>query len=924
MAKLQIQLFTPSVRIYFQGQDVDLRNIAGDQRKTSVDYAKILGLLIWRELAISEALASSGSALQFPSLELHSIRSLLGLEESTFDKQRKKLLDKLSRLTNEEVLTVGQVVRSAEIDLVKFHLGLRSGNPREMETALLFYEDSLFGEYHFNNQDDRVHKLRQYLDKRFAFGLFALQKAGYPFIATIVQQKEAQITASPYLRTQVRQRELLEYAKPNLSLESLAAARFATLIPDNFPPASNLVGRENETAIIREALASSRLVTLLGVGGVGKTSLAITVARIVIAGQENSGRDHRFADGIRFISLVQVTPMVRGEEEFAATLLAQFDIEKPQGSSLHALVHYLESRRMVIVFDNCEHVETQITSLVMQLLSRCPHLTLLTTSRIALNLPEENAITITPFSIPSIEQLPDVKSAQQYPAIIQFEHCRREKNDFSLTLDTLPLVAQICHHTSGIPLFILLAARRPEKLADIASSLSEFFDITGEEKVNALYRQDSPWDCILWSYGLISDDAKVLLRRLSLLGNEWDCEFCRSVCSAGFLGRFEMVLLELCGCCLVEPAVEQGRYRTLEPIRAFAERQLHLSEEADEIISLLEKRLQQENPVDDLLQAGIDQPSSAMQLQTTIAIAEVLWGNQATNPVLNFRIQIKASRARFLQGIINGTARCLPPITAFVDKAISLRERTDIHLVNAVFTFMAGEYSETLRHAGTGLSAAEKAGDPKRIALALSGLGITQAFLGMSEAIDNVEQGKKAAYLCRDQWAIALAHMSYGAFYWQSGSLKAAREDYEYALKNYYEIGDTVMIFLALNSLAHLACRSEGPQQAAKLYLDSISFSGANARGIAGCILGASGVAFQFQNYPVAAFLHGAGLKQYERIGASLIPPIQRDYTAEIATVKELLGIDRYAQSYSEGGRLSLAAAKTFAENYYLQICAET
>lgn len=303
---------------------------------------------------------------------------------------------------------------------------------------------------------------------------------------------------------------------------------------------TSFIGRAADCTAIAQRLTTARLVTLTGVGGVGKTRLALTVAQAIFefglgivdspltipSDHQNSKiQTLKFRDGVW---LVELAPL-HDAALVATTLLATFQLPVLPGHvPTTVLLSYLKSKQMLVVLDNCEHLVTTCADLVDRILHTCPDVKILATSREALNVDGEVEWPVKPLTTPMLPQTPaeQLTTAQihDFEAIQLFcERAQAIRNDWQLTDQHALAVAQICTHLDGIPLAIELAAARLKGLtvAEIARHLDDRFTLLTSGRRTALLRHQTLRATIDWSYDLLSEPERRLLRRLGVFAGGW-------------------------------------------------------------------------------------------------------------------------------------------------------------------------------------------------------------------------------------------------------------------------------------------------------------------------------------------------------------------------------------------------------------------
>jgi predicted ATPase/transcriptional regulator with XRE-family HTH domain len=337
----------------------------------------------------------------------------------------------------------------------------------------------------------------------------------------------------------------------------------ASTPPTNLPHSlSSFIGRELEVSAVDQLLARSRLVTLSGAGGVGKTRLAVETARRVA---------DRFVDGVWFVDLA---PLSGGEFVPGAVADVLHIHQVPHRSVFDQLVDRLATQQILLLFDNCEHLIDDAAGLVHHLLAACPRVAILATSREALRLRGEYVYRVPSLAVPAKPS--SISSAGQYASLRLFIERAEEVAGFSLDEANLTDIERICSAVDGIPLAIELAAARLMSLtiAQIAGRLDEQFRLLSVGERTAPPRQRTMRATIDWSYELLTADKKWLWRQLSVFAGGFALEAAEIV-GAG-CPDLEDQLAQLVDKSLVTLEERNGsaRYRLLEPLRQYASEKL--------------------------------------------------------------------------------------------------------------------------------------------------------------------------------------------------------------------------------------------------------------------------------------------------------------------------------------------------------------
>jgi predicted ATPase/DNA-binding SARP family transcriptional activator/DNA-binding CsgD family transcriptional regulator len=346
-------------------------------------------------------------------------------------------------------------------------------------------------------------------------------------------------------------------------------------------PRTSFVGRELESVEIKRALAMTRLLTLTGAGGTGKTRLAIEVARDIIGS---------YPDGVWFVELAPLSEPGLVAQEVANVLGVQ---ERPGEALADTLVDALAGKEMLLVIDNCEHLVEEAARLVDKLLAWSPPLKMLATSREPLGVSGEVLWAVPPLSLPGDTTNGGftTETLVRYEAVRLFvDRARLRLLDFEVTRENAGAVARVCRKLDGIPLAIELATARIGALAveQVAQRLESSLDFLKGTRRTAAPRQQTLRATLDWSYDLLAEPERAVFRRLSVFAGGWTLEAAEAVCSGD--GIEEDGVLDLLGglvdkSLVVARASTDGavRYRMLEPVRQYGLERLAGSGETDEV-----------------------------------------------------------------------------------------------------------------------------------------------------------------------------------------------------------------------------------------------------------------------------------------------------------------------------------------------------
>jgi predicted ATPase/DNA-binding SARP family transcriptional activator len=489
---------------------------------------------------------------------------------------------------------------------------------------------------------------------------------------------------------------------------------------DNLPvQLSSFVGREREMREIERLLASSRALTLTGPGGAGKTRLAIEAAASQISA---------YQDGVWLVELAALS-----EPALVVQAIADvFDVREQEAVSLVELViRHVDDRRLLLLLDNCEHLVEACASTAQALLTGCPNLRIIATSRQSLRIPGEVVFRVPSLPVPDPDAVMDPGELAPIDSVRLFvERAQAIVPTFSLTARNAAAVARLCHHLDGLPLAIELAASRVAVLpvTAIADRLDDRFRLLVGGSRTALSRQQTLKATLDWSYNLLTEPQRRVLRALSVFVGGAPLQAVEIVCSGAGLGSSEVLYLlgDLVDQSLVTLDDSDGepRYRLLETVREYGREQLiergereateaahgtwalALAEQAEAALpgpewqaSLARLELDHDN-----LRAALDRSLSA-DADRALRLAASTWQSWLWHGYL-------AEGRRSLSRALDG------PPTPTVDRARAL-------VGLAALTIRSGETAAGARHADEAFAIFRKLGDPQGACRALQVLGVT-------------------------------------------------------------------------------------------------------------------------------------------------------------------------------------------------------
>ncbi len=419
-------------------------------------------------------------------------------------------------------------------------------------------------------------------------------------------------------------------------------------IPSNLPvPATSFVGRDRELTDLEELVRGARLVTVTGVGGAGKTRVALQVA---------SSMATEFPGGTW---LVELAPVTDPDLVIAAAARALGVIEQPGQQLFESLVERLAGSKTLLIIDNCEHVIGAGADLAEAVLTGTEGVKIIATSRELLNIGAEVVFGMRSMSVPGVGENLTRNELEGFDAVRLFvDRASASRTDFRLTDDNATSVAEICRRLDGMPLALELAAARVRSFspAEIADRLDQRFRLLTGGSRTALPRQQTLAAAIDWSYQLLDTAERALFERLSVFQGGFTLAAAERVCVEDSVDTFDA--LDLVPSLIDKSLVMVGesdsetRYALLETIRQFARDLLHTHERADGF------RLRHADyfvEFAESAQAQLRGPDEGLTLERIGADLDNLrhamsWSIESGNPELGIRIACAMSRYWWLTG----------------------------------------------------------------------------------------------------------------------------------------------------------------------------------------------------------------------------------------------------------------------------------
>ena len=658
---------------------------------------------------------------------------------------------------------------------------------------------------------------RAYQDLIFCYGVLGDRSAALKSYEECAFQLQEKLGVQPSDETNT----LFEHVK-----KSNTSGASVNLVKSNLPiPLTSFIGREQELKTLKDIFNKTRLLTLTGVGGCGKTRLSIELAAQI---------SDQFAEGVWWVELAAIQDEALVPQTIRRTLgLSESQVDSAEES----IVKFLQSKQTLLVLDNCEHVVHASARLAEKILSQCPSAKILATSREALSIPGEIAWLVPSLSLPPSDQTKNLLK-WECPRLF-FERATSYRSDFQLTDSNVEPFLRICRALEGIPLAIELAAARVKTLSleQLASRLDDKLGLLTTGSRVAQPRQQTLRATIDWSYELLSTQEQRVLQRLSVFYGNWTLEAAEYVCTDEQIEPSHILdlITHLLDKSLIISEDQEGtlRYRMLEIIRQYAMEQLR---QADEVKQVNDRHTRYYSELAQgvgsawysreqstlLKQFDAHYPNLRMALTWGLENPKRMenweWGLRlavAFVPLWNFRAELNEAQY-WLKKVID-------QINAVLTEAdLEPVKRMDLLSIKAKAIYEMGALSYYLTHHAATMDLFEEAAKIYREIGDVAGLAYPNLYIaqtasetGQTDVARRIwTQSLEQFNQIGDRWYAAMVHSFFGSAERRRGNYDEAEREFHQAIDLYDEIGDEWGRTIMFSHLGMVALGKGDPSKA--------------------------------------------------------------------------------------------------------------
>jgi predicted ATPase/DNA-binding SARP family transcriptional activator len=744
---------------------------------------------------------------------------------------------------------------------------------------------------------------------------------------TCVTVLERELGIEPGTMTQKAYKDALDRAADSNLAVQAPESHLEEHLHHNLPVSlTSFVGRVRELEQIKSLLFESRLVTLSGPGGMGKTRLALAAARELLP---------NYRDGIFLVDLAPIDHPEMVTTTIADALQANDDI---RDAGLDGLINLLRDQSLLLLLDNCEHLNQEAGRLSLALLQACPELRILTTSRETLNIYGERIWQVPALPTPGRTERTDPMDLTNQAVALEtnesvklfIERAVSTLPTFRVTSAILPAIAEICRHLEGIPLAIEMAAARVKTLTvhQIVQRLDNILELLKGSSNAVLPRHHTMEAVMDWSYDMLTIAERELFARLSIFSGHFSLEAVESICAGKGIAEREVLelLASLVDKSLVGmlPMVHEARFRLHEIARQYARRKLETQGKPihwqnlhlDYFVRFAEEaepELRGAGQLEWLRRLDLEQENLRAALH--LALEENISSN-------NHRVDSAARLAGalwiywFIRGHFSEGRHWAEQVLALLDQTGTWSGALGKVLYTAAsFCCFQGDFLRAQVLTRRSMVVSKENGDAFGQVISYHHFGmIANAQGDKKQASRHYQRGLKIATRAGDPWLIGVMQSGLGGIALDSNDQENALKYYGESMELARRFGDKFQIFYNITDLAALALQRGDIAQAAMLAEEGLTLSR---------LLGERrGIAFSLQQLGRIALAQ----KEYDRAGELLKQSLQilwgtRDRATVIEYIVQLANYEMQEQRFEVAARLLAAceaALTTFPAGYRL------
>jgi predicted ATPase/class 3 adenylate cyclase len=726
------------------------------------------------------------------------------------------------------------------------------------------------------------------------------------------------------LRDLASPERLLQLLHPALRAD-FPPLRSLASTPNNLPQQlTSFVGRESELADVVARVRQSRLVTLVGPGGIGKTRLSLQAAAELL---------DEFPDGVFFVEFASVADARLLPQAAASVLGVKEEAGRPV---VEAVVRHVADRRLLLIFDNCEHLVQGCADLATALLRASAGLHVLASSREALAVAGEQVLMVPALTLPDMAALAAGTADDAARRFIEdtlrgseaarlfVERAEAARSDFRVTADNGAAIAGICRRLDGIPLAIELAAARTRTMSvtGIEERLSDRFRLLAGGDRTALPRQQTLRALIDWSYELLTEPERALLRRLAVFSGGFTLDAAEAVGRVDGAGDDVLDLLtRLVEKSLVTFDAARGRYGLLETVRDYTAQRL---EGAGETRATRTRHFAfyaalGREAGEHLFGAGQAQWLERLDGERENVLSAFAHGDGSDSGEAALDLACAIKYYWFNRGLLELGHRTMVDTLAQLAPDAAPRLRALGLMAAGQYASWRGRYAQAESHLREGLAIARASGDSMLVAKVLQPMSLAALGLGDREAARGyLEEALAIARASGDKRELASALNQVAQLERIDGRTARAAEHYAQALAIARELEDSAIVTVTLLNLAMTAITQGAPGEAAPLLQETLAIAqrSDDRLGIQCALDVCTALASARGDFMRAARFHGSAQAQMIQLGMER-DPVDASFLAPwVARARSELGATAMDEAAATSRALDLRAAVQDAEGW--------